>query len=70
MAGGFALGEARPPKPEDFSNFKAFAQDTNGWEQHYPRKSKSGSTKAYTRLLEGTNVRAVKVNCYSWKLTK
>lgn len=56
------VGEVYIPTQEDFEYFVNLAKDENGWSKSYVSKSKTLPITAFTRVIEGNDIRAVKVS--------
>lgn len=56
------VGEVVVPTKSDFDNFVNLATDHNGWTRNYSSKSKSLPITTYTKVVEGNDIRAAKVN--------
>ncbi|VDL18036.1 unnamed protein product [Hymenolepis diminuta] len=58
------VGEVYIPTQEDFEYFVNLAKDENGWSKSYTSKSKSLPITAFTRIIDGNDIRAVKVESF------
>ncbi|KAM3181008.1 hypothetical protein ACTXT7_015188 [Hymenolepis weldensis] len=58
------VGEVNIPTQEDFEYFVNLAKDEKGWSKSYTSKSKSLPITAFTRVIEGNDIRAVKIESF------
>lgn len=58
------VGEVHEPTKEDFDYFIGLVRDKKGWAKSYSSKSKTLPISAFTRVIEGNDIKAVKVHLF------